>query len=181
MSDVSALKHVTPSANFVTTALSGDDYHVHMQMCNGSWQRRWVFHPPEFGSSACGSVAYSYIEVYLNVATEDYTKEYPLSAGTYLQQQEITYTSNSASGGFGTSGTFSTPVAGFIRRLPSTLSANDPSGVSLKEKTLVVAKQVGAYDASLDTSATFAGNFYQDVLLPASRECVTFKPDLVNL
>ena len=77
------------------------------------------------------------------------------------QMQDIDYWSDSASGGWGTSGTFYTTKAGIIRKAFAT---GDAEHTCVKSFTTTAATQMGPYEPSFDTSANFNAQFFNDIL-----------------
>ena len=99
-------------------------------------------------------------------------------SGSVQQRQDIDYYSDSVSGGWGVSGGFWTSVAGITTRKAL---ATDTSAVCTKTYPAVANVTRGNYEADLDTSANFNGEFLQNVILPAVRECPEFMSVIVDI
>lgn len=152
-------------------------YHEHTQLLGGTWRRRWVFNEPDPGVSSCPTVAYSYCEVFIDESVVQKFINADFS-GTFQQMQDIDYWSDSASGGWGTSGTFYTTKAGIIRKAFATGDAED---TCVKSFTTTAATQMGPYEPSFDTSANFNAQFFNDILTEAVSKCPKFKINLVQI
>jgi hypothetical protein len=183
MQPISALPAINTTISYSTSSLSGEDYISHLQYLNGTWERKWVYNPVAAGTSGPPTVAYTYIQLYLSVGVvTTFLEDIELSgSGPYITRQNISYDSDSSSGGFGTSGIFYTTTAGNTFTLAPSGTTSAIDDVCLKTYTLKTAIQQGGYDESLDTSGSFGPFFMQDVLLQSKNLCRDFQIDLVEL
>jgi hypothetical protein len=152
-------------------------YHEHTQTIGGTWRRRWVYNEPTPGVSSAPTVAYSYIELFIDesVIQKFITADF---SATFQQMHDIEYWSDSTLGGWGTSGVFYTNKAGIIRKLFAT---GDTEDTCVKSFTTNAATQMGPYEASLDTSSNFNAQFFNDVLTEAVNKCPRFNIQLVEV
>lgn len=167
-------------------AVSGttfDTWFTHTQTINGSWVRKWVYdsHPVASTAgtaSACPTVAYSYIEVTFGQMVNQRVESASYSASSNAATHNIEYTSDSVSGGWGTSGLFWTAQTGLIRnaRLVTDVETQcDGAGIARTNQI------PGVYDVILDTSSNFNSEFVTGVVAQAIANCPQFNPVLVTI
>jgi len=179
---------VNPAAAFLTASANSQatefgKFFNHSQTLQGIWKRKWVYdtQPSVSNSqlSGCPQVLFTYCDV--NV-TENVTQKFEsasFSGGTFQQSHNITYWSDSASGGWGTSGAFWTSKVGTLRR---GAQAGDEESTENLSFNVIAAKQPGPYNASVDTSGAFSAQFFSDVILAgAAAESTKFIPGIVNV
>ena len=176
-----AAAKLTASANSEATAYA--KYFNHTQTIQGIWRRKWVFDTTPTVSnsqlSGCPQVMMSYIDVNVTHNVTEKFESASFSGGTFQQTHDITYWSDSVSGGWGTSGGFWTSKAGTLRR---GAEAGDSESIENLSYNVIAAKQPGAYNASVDTSAAFSAQFFSDVVLAgAAANSTKFIPGIVNI
>jgi hypothetical protein len=147
------------------------------QTLNGSWARRWEYGTESSGLSACPPIENTYCDIQATVTTVKEIRTIGVS-GSVQQRQDVDYYSDSVSGGWGVSGGFWTSVAGITTRKAL---ATDTSAVCTQTFPAVANITQGTYEGYLDTSANFNGEFLQNVVLPAVRECPEFVSIIVDI
>ena len=183
---VPAQININPIAGLPGTALSTSgnvsgnefiDVVFITQTLNGSWVRKWQYGSESTGLSACPPIENTYCDIQATVTTVKEVRTIGVS-GSVQQRQDIDYYSDSVSGGWGVSGGFWTSVAGITTRkaLPT-----DTSSVCTVTYPAVANVTQGNYEQSLDTSGNFNGEFLQNVILPAVRECPEFISVIVDI
>jgi hypothetical protein len=147
------------------------------QTLNGSWVRKWEYGSEPTGLSACPPIENTYCDIQATVTTVKEVRTIGVS-GSVQQRQDVDYYSDSVSGGWGVSGGFWTSVAGITTRkaLPT-----DTSAVCTVTYPAVANVTQGDYEQDLDTSGNFNGEFLQNVILPAVRECPEFVSVIVDI
>jgi len=162
-----------------------DTYFVHTQTIGGTWERKWVYDPhgggghPHGGAGASGPppVQYTYLLVNFDENVVDKTVIASLS-GTTQQAHKIDYYTDSSSGGWGLSGYFYTTQAGVTTKKKTVTDSDDEC---FKSAFVEAGKQAGDYNAALDTSASFNGQFFSDVIMKAVEQCPRFNTSLVDI
>ena len=147
------------------------------QALHGSWVRKWEYDTEPTGLSACPSITNTYCDIEATVTTVKEIRTIGVS-GSVQQRQDIDYYTDSVSGGWGVSGGFWTSVAGITTRKAV---ATDTSAVCTKTFPAVANITQGNYIDYLDTSGNFNGEFLQNVILPAVRECPEFVSVIVDI
>ena len=187
--------NTTTNANFAPSGgggfnLSGPasgvaKYHAHTQTLGGMWTRKWVYNDvPSTDSdgvtSGCPSVQYTYLDVNVQEnVTEEFVNQSFVTSGIVQNLHGISYYSNSASGGWGTSGYFWTTGVGYIRK-PAV--GTDTEDTCVQSFNVIAGKQPGAYQESLDTSGNWKGQFLLDVIQNGAKVyCPRFNTGLVDL
>jgi len=183
--------NTNPTAGLPSTALStsgnlsGNNFTNVVfitQTLNGTWRRRWEYGADPVGFSGAPEILSTYADIQATVTTIKEIRTIGTS-GSPQQRQDIDYYSNqqgsaSSNAGWGVSGAFWTTLAGITVRkaLPT-----DTSSFCSKTYPAVANVTQGNYDPSLDTSANFNGEFLQNVILPAVRECPEFVTGIVDI
>lgn len=184
--------NTTTNANFAPSGsggfnVSGDasgvaKYHAHTQTLGGMWVRKWVYDNQPTGSpaSGCPVVLYTYLDVNVQEnVTEEFVSQLFVTSGIAQNLHGISYYSNSASGGWGTSGYFWTTGVGYIRK-PA--EATDTEDTCVQSFNVIAGKQPGAYQESIDTSGNWKGQFLLDVIQNGAKVyCPRFNTGLVDL
>ena len=179
----------TPIAGGVNTNLnaSGDtsscdfaDWHTHTQVINGMFKRVWVYDTTptlsvQGTASSCPSVGYNYIDCNYTVQVAEELEKASYCSGLYTTQG-IQFFSDSVSGGFGVSGTFTTSAVGYTRR--KWLVGTDEETLCNKTANCVIGKLPGEYNPTFDTSATI-GSHVAQILMHCEQSCPTFNQNLV--
>lgn len=165
-----------------TSSTEFTSWTVFTQTIDGMWKR--VF---QYGSTpsvaAAGVVSgaplidLSYVDVNCTVTTKQQFIDASYASGL-SQNLNLEYTSDSTIGGYGLSGTFSTTKMGLLRKIKTT---TDLEHTCTNTFNVVAGKQPGAYDTTYDGSGVWKGDFYTNVLIPASQQCTTFIPTLVDM
>ena len=169
------------SLDFNTSAGGYQIWHNHMQTFQGFWKRVWVYDQSPISVSGVVSggplLSYSYIDIHVEeIVVENFEKD-TWTSGTQFSQQ-VSMQSDSASGGWGTEGSFYTTRPGSIRKIFVTGDTEDTCETSWNTRS---GYQVGEYDATLDTSGNLPGEFFDAVVLKAAIKCDRFKPSLLDM
>lgn len=155
-----------PNIGFSTSggAEGVQDWWVHVQTVDIMYVRRNQFNADTSTTITSPTVTSNYLELQCTVQTQNevyYDAAFSSadsSSGNLFQPQVLQIqATNALSGGFGDSGAVSTSAMGVIRRPVRKDSAGellDPTGTVTTTVNLVVDQMPGAYDPSLDTSAT---------------------------
>lgn len=178
--------NINPTVGIPNTALSTSgnvsgaeflDVVIVTQTLQGNWIRRWDYGAEPTGVSACPAINNTYCDVQATVTTLKEVRPLGVS-GSPQQRQDIDYYSDSVSGGWGVSGAFWTSVAGVtVRKATPT----DVSAYCTQTYPAVTNITTGNFDSSVDTSSNFNGEFLQNVVLPAVRECPEFISVIVDI
>jgi hypothetical protein len=160
-------------------------YLAHSQSIGGIWIRKWVFSDqPTYSSdgtgSGCPSVLYTYLDVNVTTnVTQEFVNQAFVTSGIVQNLHGVNFVSNSASGGWGTSGMFYTNPNGYIRR-PAL--ATDTEDTCTSNFNVIAGKQPGNYQESYDTSASLPGQFLLDVIQNGAKVyCPRFNTGLVDI
>lgn len=160
-------------------------YHVHQQTLGGMWTRKWVYdtEPSITGNgvvSGCPQVLYTYLDVNVNEnVTEEFVSQAFVTSGVVQNLHGINYYSDSTVGGWGVSGYFWTDSAGYIRK-PAV--STDTEDTCIQTFNVIAGKQPGPYTQAIDTSGSWKGQFFLDVILNgANVYCPRFNTGLVDL
>tara|TARA_R110001583_G_scaffold22132_19_gene83297 strand:- start:936 stop:1502 length:567 start_codon:yes stop_codon:yes gene_type:complete len=182
---------ITPSpiASVTTTNLnaSGDsssceftDWHIHTQVINGMYQRRYVYEAtPTLANgvvSGAPAVSYNYIDVNFSVQVA-HEKEHASYCSGNAQNQQLKIFGDGAEGGYGQTGTFTTSAIGYLRRTWNT--NNDKEALCNQSGNLILNKMPGEYNATLDTSST-TGSTVAELLMGCEELCPIFNQNLVE-
>ena len=157
------------------------DWHVHTQVTNGMWRRVFVYDStPSIGAggvaSGCPAVLYSYVDVNSSVQVTEEKEIASYCSGLY-QNQALTLFSDSAVGGLGLSGVFTTSAVGYARR--KWILNTDVESNCQQTSNVTIGKLPGEYNATYDTSAT-VGSHIAQVLMSCETQCPTFNQNLVD-
>ena len=157
------------------------DWHIHTQVVNGMWKRVFVYDStPSIGvggvASGCPAVLYSYVDVNFSIQVTEEKESASYCSGLY-QKQALTFFSDSADGGLGMSGVFTTSATGYTRR-QWVLNTDEESNCQ-RTSNVVVGKLPGTYNATYDTNATIGSHIAQ-ILMACEDTCVTFNQNLVD-
>jgi hypothetical protein len=157
------------------------DWHIHTQVINGMYKRVFVYDTSPVPSTAgvvsgAPALSYSYVDCNYTVQVAEELEAASYCSGLY-QSQGLTFMSDSAVGGLGLSGTFTTSAVGYARRkwqvgVDSQSTCNQTSNCSL-------AKVPGNYDPTYDTAATIGSHIAQ-LLMHCEQSCPTFSQNLVD-
>ena len=164
-----------------TSACEFDDWHVHTQVINAMYTRKWVYDtnpvPGVDGAvSGAPSVSYNYIDINYTVQVTEEKELASYCSGLYQPQQLVLY-SDSDTGGLGLSGTITTSAVGYSRRK---WIAGDDSEYNCQQTTnAMVGKQPGSYNPTFDTSANI-GSHVADLLMRCGTVCPRFDQSLVD-
>ena len=159
------------------------DWHIHTQVTNGMWKRVFVFDTAPTPSNAILSgspeILYTYCDVNYSVQVTEEKEIASYCSGLY-QKQALTLFSDSATGGLGLSGVFTTSAVGYTRRkwIPVGTPADVESNCQ-QTSNVIVGKIPGPYNATYDTSAT-VGSHIAQVLMACETQCPTFNQNLVD-
>jgi len=180
---VSAVTELLLSGNptsGVSSIASGTpkNWYIHTQSFQGMYIRNQENNTTASSILAAPYVSFNQLDLNYTVQTTD---EVMVSA-TYPGEKWIPHTlyinSNSASGGFGSSGTIHTSSVGYVRR--AAIPGEDPSGTCTFEGNKIFDKLPGGYNPIYDTSATVGAKLYAIVgQLPL--DCSSFLTSLVKV
>jgi len=151
------------------------------QLLDGWWQRQWEFAADPFTLSSCGNITGSYILYHMNVTVNREVGLNTYASGLTVLH-EIDYFSDSASGGWGTSGNLYTASAGYVRTSgtygPSGLCQRtwDATGMYLPGTYIL---NDSGYPGHTDTSTTWNPAFNGTINQEAQQLCPNWKPWLV--
>ena len=178
----------TPIAPDIGLNASGDssscefaDWHVHTQVVNGMFTRVFVYDTSPVAGvggvlSGCPAVLYSYVDCNFSVQVTEEKEIASYCSGLY-SKQALTLFSDSAVGGLGLSGVFTTSSVGYTRR--KWILNTDVESNCQQTSNVVVGKLPGAYNNTYDTSATVGSQIAQ-VLMACETNCATFNQNLVD-
>lgn len=179
---------INPTSDYLQASgnVSGTTYGTwltHTQVIGGTWIRKWVYsQQPSVGGggsvSACPELAGSYVEITFNQSVNEIfeTASYAPSSNAIVHTLE--YTSDSDTGGWGTSGSFWTTQQGLIRNIKAITDVED---VCSGQSVAISNQLPGVYDNTLDTSANFNSDFFLGVVTAAMAQCPNFNPLLVSI
>jgi hypothetical protein len=167
-----------------TSATTFSTWTVFQQSLEGMWNRQFQYKSsPTVGGAGVASGApqmdLTYCDTQVTVTCRQQFVDAAYASG-YAQNQGISYDSDSSVGGYGLSGIFTTSALGETRKLKVSTDEEFTYSYTFNTNTSVLP---GAYDAggTLDTSGQFNGDFYTNVVIPASQKCPYFKPSLVDI
>ena len=163
-----------------TSSCDFADWHTHTQVGNGMWKRVFVYDTaPTLSNgiaSGCPQVLYSYVDVNFSVQVVEELEKASYCSGLY-QRQGLQLFSDSAVGGLGLSGTFTTSAIGYTRR--KWVINSDTESNCQQTSNVVIGKLPGEYNPTYDTSATIGSHIAQ-VLMACETQCPTFNQNLVD-
>ena len=185
-----ATVYPTPIGAVITNNLnaSGDsdacefsDWHTHTQVVNGMYKRVFVFDtspvPAKHGVvSGAPAISYSYIDCNYTVQVAEEKERASYCSGNY-QPQGLIFMSDSAAGGLGLSGAFTTSAVGYARR--KWVVGTDIESTCNQTGNCSIGKIPGAYNPTFDTAAT-AGSHIAQLLMHCEQSCPTFNQNLVD-
>jgi hypothetical protein len=167
-----------------TSSTTFGTWTVFQQSIDGAWRRDFQYKPNAtvgVGGVVSGApqMDLNWCDTQVTVTCKQQFVDAAYASG-YAQNQSITYDSDSTVGGYGLSGIFTTSTVGETRKVKVNTDEEFTYSYTFNTKTCLLP---GAYTAtdSLDTSAQFNGDFYTNVLIPASQQCPYFKPSLVDI
>lgn len=180
----------TPIAGSITDTLnaSGDtsscefaDWFTHTQVINGMYKRVFVYETSPTVAvngvvSGCPQVSYSYVDLNYTVQVAQEKERASYCSGLYIPQK-LRIVNDSAVGGLGLSGTFTTSATGYMRR-KWILNTDDESMCSMT-RNAILGKTPGPYDSSYDTSNSISSHI-SDLLMHCEEACSTFNQNLVD-
>jgi len=156
------------------------DWHIHTQVVNGMWKRVFVYDTsPTLSNgvaSGCPEVLYSYVDVNFSVQVTEEKERASYCSGLY-QKQALTLFSDSAAGGLGLSGAFTTSATGYTRR--KWVVNTDAESNCQRTSNVTIGKLPGPYNATYDTKAT-VGSHIAQILMACETQCPTFSQNLVD-
>lgn len=166
------------------TAPSGSGYqkwHTHYQVIEGMWKRLWQYDgSPVLSSgqlSGCPQVSFTYLDI--NVTCKVIEAIQTLNwDNSYQQLQKLQFNTDSSLSGWGTSGTFTTIVAGYWRDKFETGDTADNCGATWNVRAGL---QPGVYNSTADTYAKMIGDFVSSVLMSVPGYCPRWQTDLVEI
>lgn len=164
-----------------TSACEFADWHVHTQVLNGMYIRKWVFeNNPQVGTGGAMSgapvVSYNYIDISFNLQVTEEKERASYCSGLYQPQQLAIY-SDSDDGGLGLSGTFTTSAVGYARR--KWVVGEDTEYNCQQSVNGVIDRQPGVYNTAFDTSAS-VGSQVADLLMQCESVCPRFSQSQVE-
>lgn len=177
----------TPGQNTLQTSgnTSATDYIFWTeitQQLTGWWERKWMFQDDPSTPSSCGTVTGSYIVYHMEEAVANIQGENTFASGL-TTLMDIDYFSDSASGGWGTSGMLYSVSSGYVR----VSGVYGTAGTCYKQWDATGMYLAGDYDlngttgaGALDTSSFWNSTFntkinYSDCV----RACESWRPDIV--
>ena len=166
-----------------TSATEFATWTVFTQSMQGMWMRKYVYNTsPTYSAgvaSGAPTMAYSYLDTNCTVTTRREFVDAAYASG-YAQNLGIAYISDSTVGGFGGSGIFYSSSIGITRKEKV---ATDVESYCTTTFDTDAGEYPGQYlpNQSLDTSATFPGTFFSDVIMPAARHCPELRVSLINV
>jgi len=173
-----ALSGNPTSALSATTSGTPQNWYIHTQFFHGMYVRNCEYNTTTSSTMQAPHVSFNQIDLNYTVQTNDEVITSATYPGEKWIPQLLYITSDSTTGGFGTSGTISTSAVGYIRR--AAILGEDPSGVCVFEGNKILDKLPGAYQPAYDTSTTIAARLYSLAgQLPL--DCSSFLASLVKV
>ena len=173
-----------------TSSTTFGTWTVFQQSLDGVWRRNFQYKPtPTVGVagvvSGAPQIDMNWCDTQVTVTCKQQFVDAAYASG-FAQNQAITYDSDSSLGGYGLSGIFTTSSVGETRKVKVSTDSEFTYSYtfSVNASLLPGAYYVGVASdptASLDTSAQFNGDFYTNVIIPASQQCPYFKPSLIDI
>jgi hypothetical protein len=167
-----------------TSSTTFGTWTVFQQSIDGLWNRNFQYtNNPTVAVdgvvSGAPRIDLTYCDTKVTVTCKQQFVDASYASG-FAQNQSITYNSDSTLGGYGLSGIFTTSAIGETRKVKANTDEEFTYSYTFNTNTCTLP---GAYDGTgnLDTSAQFNGDFYTNVLIPASQQCPYFKPSLVDI
>jgi hypothetical protein len=174
----------TLSASGDTSATTFGTWTVFQQSIDGMWNRQFQYKStPTVGSagvvSGAPQIDLTYCDTQVTVTCKQQFVDASYASG-FAQNQAITYDSDSSLGGYGLSGIFTTSSVGETRKVKVNTDEEFTHSYTFNTNACLLP---GAYNGggTLDTSGQFNGDFYTNVIIPASQQSPYFKPSLVDI